>query len=96
MFFSHCHPPTTTSHPPPLTPSQEGLVGVLCRLPDVLANRMGRELPPALLPPQYFSAIGRGLMGCLHQVYKALKGMPSGSAATATVTVFRVHRVWRL
>lgn len=47
---------------------------MLCRLPDVLSNRMGRELPMSLLPYHYFSALGHGLTECLQQVYRALKG----------------------
>ena len=59
---------------PRLSPTQEQLVGVVCRLPDLLANRLGRSLPDTLLPVTYFKLVGRVLWECLKQVYATIKG----------------------
>ncbi len=57
-----------------LTHAQEHLVGVVCRLPDVLANRLGRYTKEGLLPRQYFKRLGEGLLGCLEGIRKLFKG----------------------
>lgn len=57
-----------------LTYRQEQLVGVVCRLPDLLANRMGHQLHHSLLPREYFTALGRSMLACLEQVHRALRG----------------------
>lgn len=65
-----------SSNPSPrLSPIQEQLVGVICRLPDLLANRLGRSLPAVLLPAEYFKLVGRALYNCLGRVYASIKGM---------------------
>lgn len=61
----------STSH---LTPAQDQLVGVICHLPDLLANRLGRSLPALLVPPAYFKQVGMSLYNCLERVYAAIKG----------------------
>ena len=57
-----------------LSVTQEHLVGVVCRLPDVLANRLGRYLKEGLLPKPYFKSLGEGVCGCLEGVHKDFKG----------------------
>ena len=64
-----------SSNPSPrLSPAQEQLVGVVCRLPDLLANRLGRSLPAMLLPAEYFRLVGGALYKCLERVYTSIKG----------------------
>lgn len=57
-----------------LTAQQEHLVGVLCRLPDVLSNRLSQHLDPGLLPQPYFSQLGADVFACLQQVHSILRG----------------------
>ena len=52
----------------PLTPEQDQLVGYLCRLPDSLANRLGRQIPSSLLPPQFFKSMGESIADCLKNI----------------------------
>ncbi len=54
--------------PAPLSADLEQLVGVVCRLPDTLSNRLGRQLSPSLLPPQYFKMVGLSIADCLKDV----------------------------
>lgn len=56
----------TVSHH--LNPFQEQLVGVVCRLPDCLANRLGRQLSRHLLPQQYFERVGNATVECLKEM----------------------------
>jgi hypothetical protein len=58
-----------------LSVAQENLVGVVCRLPDVLANRLGRSLKDSLLPKSYFQCLGEGLVTCLEGIRKDFKGV---------------------
>ncbi len=53
---------------------QEELVGVVCRLPDVLANRLGQQLKEALFPKPYFELLGVGVAQCLESIHKNFKG----------------------
>ena len=70
-LFTQC-----SSNPSPrLSPAQEQLVGVICRLPDLLANRLGRSLPVTLLPTKYFQLVGGALYKCLERVYTSIKGI---------------------
>lgn len=70
-LFTQC-----SSNPSPrLSPAQEQLVGVVCRLPDLLANRLGRSLPVTLLPTKYFQLVGGALYKCLERVYTSIKGI---------------------
>ena len=57
-----------------LSPRQEELVGVVCRLPDVLANRLGRQLKQSLFPKPYFGLLGEGVAHCLEDIHKDFKG----------------------
>ena len=57
-----------------LTAQQEYLVGVLCRLPDVLSNCLRQHLDPGLLPQPYFSQLGANVFTCLQQVHSILRG----------------------
>lgn len=65
------------SDPNQLSPLQEHLVGVVCRLPDVLANRLGRQLKADLLPMAYFKRLGECLVGCLQHLYEKFEGRVS-------------------
>lgn len=73
VLFNECRRDPAHS----LTSQQEQLVGVVCRLPDLLANKMGRQLHPSLLPRGYFAALGRSMVACLERVHTALRGGPS-------------------
>ena len=69
-LFTQC-----SSNPSPrLSPAQEQLVGVICRLPDLLANRLGRSLQATLLPAEYFRLVGGAVYNCLERVYTGIKG----------------------
>lgn len=57
-----------------LTPLQNQIVGVVCRLPDLLTNRLGHSLPSSLMPPAYFKLIGSCLFNCLESIYTSIKG----------------------
>jgi len=57
-----------------LTAQQEQLVGILCRLPDVLSNRLQQYLDPSLLPQPYFSQLGMDVFSCLQRVHNILRG----------------------
>ena len=57
-----------------LTAQQDQLVGVLCRLPDVLSNQLQQCLDPALLPQPYFSRLGMDVFSCLQRVHCILRG----------------------
>ena len=57
-----------------LHPTQEHLIGVVCRLPDVLSNSLSRQLTPSLWPGAYFMRVGKSLCECLQQVHSALRG----------------------
>ena len=57
-----------------LSPIHEHLVGVVCRLPDVLANRLGRQLKEGLFPAPYFRQLGRDLLECLESIHVKWKG----------------------
>ena len=56
---------TNTLH---LSPAQEQLVGVVCRLPDCLANRLGRQLSRSLFPQQYFERVGNAIIEYLKEL----------------------------
>ena len=62
-----------------LTAQQEHLVGVLCRLPDVLSNCLWQHLDPGLLPRPYFSQLGADVFLCLQQVHSILRGKPQNT-----------------
>lgn len=62
-----------------LTAQQEHLVGVLCRLPDVLSNCLRQHLDPGLLPRPYFSQLGADVFSCLQQVHSILRGRPQNT-----------------
>ena len=57
-----------------LTAQQEQLVGILCRLPDMLSNRLQQYLDPSLLPQPYFSQLGMDVFSCLQRVHNILRG----------------------
>lgn len=57
-----------------LSLQQQHLVGVVCRLPDVLANRLGRALKEGLLPKPYFGCVGEGVLRCLEGLRRDCKG----------------------
>lgn len=68
--MSSCDPASVS-----LSVLQEHLVGVVCRLPDVLANRLGRQLKEGLFPKPYFRRLGEGLVQCLENIHnKNFKG----------------------
>lgn len=69
-LFAKC-----SSNPSPrLTPAQDHLVGVVCHLPDLLANRLGHSLPTSLMPAAYFRLISQSLCKCLEEVHVSIKG----------------------
>ena len=57
-----------------LSPTQERLVGCVCKLPDVVAGRMGREVSPNLLPRAFFSRLATCVHHCLEKLHLSLKG----------------------
>ena len=71
VLYEECCTPSAS-----LSPAQEQLLCALTRLPDCLANQLGRTLPSFLQPLCLFSSLGRALLGCLHRVYTDLQGMP--------------------
>ena len=72
-----------------LTSWQEQLVGVVCRLPDLLANRMGHQLHHSLLPRKYFAALSRSVLVCLEKVHGALQGgFTTSPALTSSLILF--------
>ena len=68
-MWEECHAPS-----PLLSPAQEQLLSALTRLPDCLANQLGRSLPASLLPQPFFSALGTGMLGCLRRLHSDLRG----------------------
>ena len=64
-----------STNPAQVNTQQEHLVKVLCRLPDVLANRLGRYLKEGLLPKPYFRSIGKDIFRCLESIRKQFKGI---------------------
>lgn len=62
-----------------LTAQQEHLVGILCRLPDILSNCLRQHLDPRLLPWPYFSQLGADVFSCLQQVHSILRGRPQNT-----------------
>lgn len=63
---------------------QEHLVGVVCRLPDVLANRLGRSVKDGLLPKPYFRCLGEGILACLEGIRRDFKGITFLSRAVCS------------
>ena len=57
-----------------LSAAQEHLVGCVCKLPDVVAGRMGREVSLDLLPRAFFSRLATCVYCCLEKVHSSLKG----------------------
>lgn len=57
-----------------LSATQEHLVGYVCKLPDVIASRMGREVSSDLLPQTFFSRLATCVYHCLERLHSELGG----------------------
>ena len=57
-----------------LSAVQEHLVGFVCKLPDIVAGRMGRETSRCLLPQAFFSRLATCVYHCLEKLHSSLKG----------------------
>ncbi len=65
---------TSDGAKPRLSSQQQQLISAICRLPDVMANRVGRQLKEPLLPVPYFKSLGRSFRDSLVTVHSHHKG----------------------
>ena len=63
-----------TKSPQNLSATQKTLINGLCRLPDLLSAKRGKQLCSQLSPSKYFDILAHNMFNCLKHIYTSLTG----------------------
>ena len=72
-MWEQSSPPLTSAPSNPLSLTQHKLVKSLTRLPDVISNKLGRELSTELYPVSYYKRLVEAVFNCLNRIHDSLQ-----------------------